>query len=79
MVIKELFEIIGAAQLEDVDAGALFCYIQGGHGSHNNYLLKPLVLFSAFLLLRQSLHLIGSLNPFSSKNCCSPSVKMKSL
>ena len=37
------------------------------------YHLKPLVLLS-FLLLRQFLHLIGSLYPFSSKNSRSPAV-----
>ena len=30
-VIKEVLEIINAAELEDVDAWALFCYIERGH------------------------------------------------
>jgi hypothetical protein len=41
-----------------------------------DYLL--LVLLSFFLIL-QLLHLLGASYPFSSKNCCSPSVKIKSL
>ena len=30
-VVEEVFEIIGAAELEEVDLGALFCYIEEGH------------------------------------------------
>jgi hypothetical protein len=30
-VIEEVLEIIGAAELEDVDAWVLFCYVEGRH------------------------------------------------
>jgi len=35
-VIKEVLEIICAAKLEDVDARALFCYIEEGHDNKLN-------------------------------------------